>query len=154
MRYCIKWPGRTSRTGGAFDAALEKVKDKPWIASAKTMRTWLGTVLQMGIPQAKQVAPQMFEHFFQPFYEPVPTLEKTQYPNVVADRRTRRRSAPELTIETLKRLRQQGKPFSSVVFPDTDHGLQEFAIRTASAFEPNMPRTISRHCSSGFQAQR
>jgi len=85
--------------------------------------------LQMGIPQAKQAAPGMFEHFFQPFYEPVPTLEKLNIPMLWLIAGKDIEAPPEITIETLQRLRQQGKPFTSVVFPNADHGMQEFEVR-------------------------
>jgi uncharacterized protein len=112
-----------------LETTLEKFKDKPWIATAKSMQSWVGVVLQMGVPQAKQVAPPMFEHFFQPFYEPVPTLEKLNIPMLWLIAEKDIEAPPELTIETLKRLRQQGKPFTTVVFPNADHGLQEFELR-------------------------
>ncbi len=114
---------------GEFEALMEKYKDKPWMATAKSMQSWIGVVLQMGIPQAKQAAPGMFEHFFQPFYEPVPTLEKLNIPMLWLIAGKDIEAPPEITIETLQRLRQQGKPFASVVFPNADHGMQEFEVR-------------------------
>ena len=112
-----------------LETTLEKFKDKPWIATAKSMQSWVGVVLQMGVPQAKQVAPPMFEHFFQPFYEPVPTLEKLNLPMLWLIAEKDIEAPPELTIEALKRLRQQGKPITTVVFPNADHGMQEFELR-------------------------
>lgn len=112
-----------------FDAAMERFKDKPWLAQAKPMQTWIGVMLQMGIPQAKQAAPQMFEHFFQPFYEPVPTLEKLNIPMLWLIAEKDIEAPPEITIATLARLRQQGKRITTRVFPNTDHGLQEFEIK-------------------------
>ncbi len=120
-----------------FDAAMEKFKDKPWFATAKSMQSWVGVVLQMGVGQAKQVAPQMFEHYFQPFYEPALTLEKLNIPMLWLIAEKDIEAPPELTIETLKRLRQQGKPISTVVFPNADHGLQEFEIRDGKRVRTN-----------------
>lgn len=112
-----------------FEATLEKFKDQPWLTTAKSMQSWVGITLQLGMPQAKQVAPQMFEHFFQPFYEPMPTLEKLNIPMLWLIAEKDIEAPPEFTIATLKRLRQQGKPITTVVFPNTDHGLQEFELR-------------------------
>ena len=36
---------------------------------------------------------------------------------------------PEPTIAVLKRLRSEGKPFATVIFPNTNHGITEFVIR-------------------------
>lgn len=112
-----------------FEEKVEKFKDRKWFSSVKELQTWAGSVLQMGIPQAKVVAPQLFGNFFQPFYEPVPTLEKLNIPMLWLIAEKDIEAPPEPTIEVLKRLRQQGKPFSTVIFPNSDHGLLEFEIR-------------------------
>jgi len=36
---------------------------------------------------------------------------------------------PEPTIIVLRRLRKSGKPFETIVFPHSDHGLTEFMMR-------------------------
>jgi uncharacterized protein len=113
----------------AFDEKMEKYKDRAWLSTAKEMQSWVGFVMQQGIPQAKVVAPQMFEQFFQPFYEPVPTLEKLSIPMLWLIAEKDIEAPPEPTIDALKKLRQQGKPFSTIVFPNADHGLQEFEVR-------------------------
>jgi uncharacterized protein len=112
-----------------FEAKIEKFKDKEWFSAAKGLPTWVGLALQMGIPQAKIAAPQMFENFFQPFYEPVPTLEKLNIPMLWLVAEQDIEAPPEPTINALKRLRRQGKPFSTVVFPKADHGMFEFEVR-------------------------
>jgi uncharacterized protein len=112
-----------------FDEKIDKYKGRDWFTLAKGMQSWVGVTLQMGIPQAKVVAPQMFESFFQPFYEPVPTLEKLAIPMLWLIAEEDIEAPPEPTIEALKRLRQQGKPFATVVFPQSDHGLVEFEVR-------------------------
>lgn len=115
------WPG--------FEATLDRFKDRPWLATARTQPSWLGLFLQMGLAQAKLVAPQMFESYFQPFYEPVPTLEKLGTPMLWLIAAEDIEAPPEPTIHALKRLREQGKPFTTVVFPKADHGMQEFVVR-------------------------
>jgi uncharacterized protein len=112
-----------------FDEGLEKFKDRAWLNSVKRTGGWLAVTLQMGVAQAKQVAPQMFEHFMQPFYEPVPTLEKLALPMLWLIAAQDMEAPPEETITTLARLQRQGKPVSMVVFPKADHGLKEFAVK-------------------------
>jgi uncharacterized protein len=111
-----------------FDEKMAKFKDRAWLINAKEMQSWVGFVMQQGIVQAKVIAPPMFEHFFQPFYEPVPTLEKLSIPMLWLIAANDIEAPPEPTIEALKKLRQQGKPFSTVVFPNADHGMQEFDV--------------------------
>ena len=112
-----------------LESKIEKFKDRKWIATVKEIQSWMSVVLQMGIPQAKVAVPQMFENYFQPFYEPVPTLEKLNIPMrwLIAEKDIE--APPEPTIDVLKRLRQQGKPVSTVIFANADHGILEFEMR-------------------------
>jgi uncharacterized protein len=112
-----------------LEGKLDTFKDRAWLATAKGLPTWLGLTLQMGLTQAKVVAPPMFENFFQPFYEPVPTLEKLNIPMLWLIAEQDIEAPPEPTIAALKRLRQQGKPFATVIFPESDHGMFEFEMR-------------------------
>ncbi len=112
-----------------FEAKLDSFQGRQWLAIAKTLPTWVGMSLQMGLAQAKAVAPAMFENFFQPFYEPVPTLEKLGIPMLWLIAEQDMEAPPEPTIEALKRLREQGKPFVTQVFPKSDHGMFEFDVR-------------------------
>ncbi len=113
----------------ALDAALEKFKDRPWLEAVKPMQTWMSVMLQMGIAQAKVAAPAMFEHFFQPFYEPMPTLEKLNIPMLWMIAGQDIEAPPEITVERLQKLREQGKPFSTQIFPNADHGMHEFEMK-------------------------
>jgi uncharacterized protein len=112
-----------------FEATLERFKDRPWLTVARAQPSRVGITLQMGLAQAKVVAPPMFENFFQPFYEPVPTLEELKVPMLWLIAADDIEAPPEPTIKALKRLRQQGKPFATVVFPQADHGMQEYQLR-------------------------
>ncbi len=112
-----------------FERLVERFKDRPWFAVAARQQSWVGVVLQMGIAQAKTAAPQMFRTFFQPFYEPVPTLERLDIPMLWLIAGKDIEAPPELTVAVLSRLRRQGKPVSVVVFANADHGLQDFDVR-------------------------
>ena len=112
-----------------FEAMIAKYKDAKWFATVKGTQTWAGSVLAMGIEQAKVQMPPMFETFFQPFYEPVPTLESLKIPMLWLIAKDDIEAPPEPTIAVLKRLRSEGKPFSTIIFPNTNHGITEFVIR-------------------------
>ena len=112
-----------------FERHLERAKDRPWLALAAQQPSWLGVTMQMGLAQAKTVAPQMFQHFFQPFYDPVPTLERLDIPMLWLMAGQDIEAPPEQTLAVLARLRRQGKPVSVVVFPNADHGMQDFDLR-------------------------
>ncbi len=112
-----------------FEAMIAKYKDTKWFAVVKGTQTWAGSVLAMGIEQAKVQIPPMFETFFQPFYEPVPTLESLNLPMLWLIAKDDIEAPPEPTIAVLKRLRNQGKPFATVIFPNTNHGITEFVRR-------------------------
>ncbi len=112
-----------------FEEMIAKYKDTKWFATVKGTQTWAGSVLAMGIEQAKIQIPPMFETFFQPFYEPLPTLESLNIPMLWLIAKDDIEAPPEPTIAVLKRLRSQGKPFTTIIFPNTNHGIKEFVIR-------------------------
>lgn len=113
----------------SFDALLARFQDRPWFAVAVKQQSWLGVLMQMGLPQAKAAVPGMFQHFFQPFYDPVPTLEQLKIPMLWLVAGKDIEAPPEPTLKVLNRLKQQGKPVSLVVFPNADHGIQDFVVR-------------------------
>ena len=117
------------RDWSSFEEHLERVKNRPWFEVASRQQNWLGATLQMGLTKAKDVAPQMFQHFFQPFYDPVPTLEKLNIPMLWLMGGKDIEAPPEPTLKVLTRLRSQGKAVSVVVFPNADHGIQDFEVR-------------------------
>lgn len=112
-----------------FEEMIAKYKDTKWFAVVKGTQSWAGSVLAMGIEQAKVQIPQMFETFFQPFYEPVPTLESLNIPMLWLIAKDDIEAPPDPTIAVLKRLRSEGKPFLTVIFPNTNHGIVEFTLR-------------------------
>lgn len=112
-----------------FEEMIAKYKDAKWFATVKETQTWAGSVLSMGIEKAKVQVPLLFETFFQPFYEPVPTLESLNIPMLWLIAKNDIEAPPEPTIAVLKRLRSQGKPFATIIFPHTNHGIKEFVIR-------------------------
>jgi hypothetical protein len=111
-----------------FETVAAKYKDKSWFGSLKGSGTWAGFVMEMGIPQAKTVLPQMLGTFFEPFYDPVPTLESLNIPMLWMIAADDIEAPPEITLDVLKRLRSKGKPFETRVFPRSDHGLTEFLV--------------------------
>lgn len=112
-----------------FESALALAKTRPWFEAAAQQPSWLGLTVQMGLEKAKTVAPQMFQSFFQPFYEPVPTLEALGVPMLWLMGGRDIEAPPEKTLQILARLRAQGKPITVVVFPNADHGIQDFVVK-------------------------
>jgi uncharacterized protein len=112
-----------------FERLLDEYRARPWLALAARQQSWLAVVMQMGVAQAKVAAPPMFRTFFQPFYDPVPTLEQLRIPMLWLMAGQDIEAPPELTLDVLARLRRQGQPVSVVVFPNADHGMQEFEQR-------------------------
>lgn len=113
----------------AFERLLERARHRPWFAVASQQPSWLGLTVKMGLDQAKAQAPQMFQHFFQPFYDPVPTLEQLDIPMLWLIAGQDMEAPPGPTIEVLDRLRRQGKRLSVRVFSNADHGMQDFELR-------------------------
>jgi uncharacterized protein len=112
-----------------FEQALTLAKTRPWFDAAARQASWLGLTVQMGLEKAKEVAPQMFQNFFQPFYEPLPTLEAVGVPMLWLMGGKDIEAPPHRTLQILSRLREKGKPISVVVFPEADHGIQDFVIK-------------------------
>lgn len=111
-----------------LEQQLSAFKDRKWLSIAAQEQSWVGVLLQMGLPQAKIAAPGMFKDFFQPFYEPVPTLESLNIPMLWLIAGKDIEAPPELTLVALDRLQRQGKPLTVRVFPNADHGMQDFIV--------------------------
>lgn len=124
---------RTAREGfrdwQPLEAALAQHRDKPWLAETRRQGSWMGLLLQMGLAQAKATAPAMFTHFFQPFYEPEPTLQQLTQPMLWLIAGDDIEAPPGPTLAVLERLKRQGKPVSVTVFPNADHGMQRVEQR-------------------------
>ncbi len=71
----------------------------------------------------------MFQDFFQPFYDPVPTLEKLNIPMLWLVAGKDIEAPPQPTLEVLARLKRQGRNLTVKTFPDADHGIQDFEVR-------------------------
>lgn len=107
-------------------AAVEEYRDRPWMEEVRGSGTWVGQLLGMGVEKARVVVPQMFDHFIDPFYDPVPTLESLEIPMMWVIAGEDIEAPPGPTIETIRRLRGEGKPVDLAVFPGTDHGMVTF----------------------------
>lgn len=117
------------RDWSPFEERIARYRDRGWYAVAARQQSWFGIVSQMGLEQAKAAAPDLFRDFFQPFYDPVPTLEHLEVPMLWLMAGQDIEAPPGPTLAVLERLRRQGKPVTVQVFERADHGLQEFVIR-------------------------
>jgi hypothetical protein len=125
---------RVARQGflGGWDDVEAKVdlyRRTAWFAAITGTPTWVGSILAMGLDSAKAIAPNLVKTYFDPYYDPVPTLAALNIPMlwlIAADDIT---APPGLTLATLEHLRTLGKPFETIVFPRADHGMQQFIER-------------------------
>lgn len=117
------------RDWAPLETRLARLEGQPWWPMVKDLQVWASVLLQMGVAQAKVVAPPMFQQFFQPFYEPVPTLERLHQPMLWLIAGDDLEAPPGPTIAALQRLREQGKPVTTLVVPGTDHGMLRFEQR-------------------------
>ena len=114
---------------GEIESKLTQYRDRRWLAELPQMETWAGSMLKMGLAQAKVVVPKMFETFIDPFYDPVPTLEALDIPMLWLLGGDDIEAPPGPTIEVLARLERSGKPVTTRIFPGADHGIIEFELR-------------------------
>ncbi|HYW51078.1 MAG TPA: alpha/beta fold hydrolase [Gemmatimonadaceae bacterium] len=124
-----------------IDTLLIRYHDRRWLQALPAMETWAGTMLKMGMPQAKRVIPELFTTFVDPFYDPVPTLEGLDIPILWMVAADDIEAPPGPTIATLERLQRAGEKIELRVVPGADHGLIEFTTdgtrRTRTRYAPD-----------------
>jgi dienelactone hydrolase len=111
------------------EAKVAVYRQTKWFAAMRGTPTWVGSILGMGLDSAKAVGPQLLKTYFDPYYDPIPTLESLNIPMlwlIAADDIT---APPGPTLAALERLRGLGKPFETIVFPHADHGMEQFIER-------------------------
>jgi uncharacterized protein len=131
LNSAIHTAARQGFAGGwdEIEATVAKYRHTAWFAALEGTQTWAGALLAMGWERAKVVAPQLFTTFFEPFYDPVPTLESLSIPMLWLIAGDDIEAPPGPTLAALKRLRRIGKPVETIVFPRADHGMTEFVER-------------------------
>lgn len=118
--------GFTEEGWSRIAAKIDEYRGRAWMEAVENTQTWAGQLLTMGLEQAREVVPQMFRSYVDPFYDPVPTLRSLQIPMMWMIAGEDIEAPPGPTIQTLNRLRKAGKPFELMVFPGADHGLTTF----------------------------
>jgi uncharacterized protein len=113
---------------GEIDSLLAKYRDAPWLAAMKGTPTWSGSVLAMGLENAKAQAPKIFQDYFDPYYDPMPALTAIKVPMLWLLAGDDITAPPRLTLEHLAQLRESGHKIQTIVFPHADHGLVEYKI--------------------------
>jgi hypothetical protein len=121
-----------------IEAKVAQYRKMEWFAAVKkTPTTWAGFILNMGLGNAKKVLPEILKSF-DPFYDPVPTLEKLNIPMLWILGGKDIEAPPEVTIAVLERLRTElGKPVETVIFPNADHGIVEFEEKDRKRIKTN-----------------
>jgi dienelactone hydrolase len=107
-------------------AKIDLYKGRPWLDSMRHIpTTWLGFFLNVPKESALQMAPPMMRTI-QPFYDPMVTLQKLNIPMYWLIAGEDIEAPPQLTIERIKKLKANGKPFDLKIYPNTDHGILLF----------------------------
>lgn len=107
-------------------AKIELYKGRPWLDSMRHIpTTWLGFFLNVPKESALQMAPPMMRTI-QPFYDPMVTLQKINIPMYWLIAGEDIEAPPQLTIDRIKKLKADGKPFDLKIYPNTDHGILLF----------------------------
>jgi dienelactone hydrolase len=138
--------GFTAEGWRRLEEKLAAYAGRPWLEKARGTETWLGQLLAMGMEQARDRVPRLFTTFFDPFYDPVPTLASLDVPMLWLLAAEDIEAPPGPTVAVLERLRGAGKPVEVVVFPGTDHGIREFVAgpggRTTTRYAPGYFKAV------------
>jgi dienelactone hydrolase len=138
-----------TRFDGGWDRVAElkgRFKDEPWIealgdSTAGSVMRYPGWVLRLAGPWTM---PRGLDRSW--FYDSRPVLEKLDVPMLWLIGGDDIEAPNELTIVVLKQLEAKGKPFETIVYPGTDHGIVLFA-------EKDGERVYTRYAPGYFQTK-
>ncbi|WP_411282096.1 alpha/beta hydrolase family protein [Gemmatimonas sp.] len=130
------------RQGGAAIRAARRYSREPWW---KAMRgEYTGSVLRYPTWITRLALP--FVDVGTPWnHDPVPVLRSVQAPQLWMIAADDREAPPAETQRRLQALAAEGRPITTVIFPDTDHGIVEFV-------EPRVGQRIRTRFAEGFLA--
>jgi len=114
------------RQGGAGISAVRRYSREPWWNAMRGEYT--GSVLRYPTWITRLALP--FVDVGTPWnHDPVPVLRSVQAPQLWMIAADDREAPPGETLRRLHALAAQGRPITTAVFPDTDHGIVEFVER-------------------------
>lgn len=109
-----------------LEALKRKYGDEPWFKSVRGNIT--AYLLSTSAETARQEGPRLLEGI-PARYDPMPVLTNLEVPQLWILGGQDRDAPPGETIRRLTTLRNAGRPITTVVFPDADHGMYEFETR-------------------------
>ena len=107
-----------------FEAAKEKYRGEPWIEALGG--TPVGDLLRYPAWLARLVGPRLAPPDLSWHYDSEAVLDTLDVPMVWILGGKDRGAPNAKTIETLRRLIDDGRPYELILFPDADHGMVEF----------------------------
>jgi dienelactone hydrolase len=114
---------RGARGWDQLDAARAKYAAQPWWGAMKGEFT--GLVAHHARAEVEAMAPKL-EVGTSWDYDPMPVLRGLQVPQLWILAGADSEAPPEETMRRLRTLAAEGRPITTMVFPDTDHGIVEF----------------------------
>jgi len=114
---------RGARGWEQLDAVRAKYATQPWWNAMKGEYT--GLIAQHSREQVMAMAPQL-EKGTTWDHDPMPVMRALHVPQLWVLAASDREAPPVETRRRLATLAQEGRAITSVVFPDTDHGILEF----------------------------
>ena len=130
----------------ALEARFAQYSQAKWFAAMKGTPTWSGWLIEHGLDQGKVAGPVMFTTVMDAFYDPMPVLRQLTIPSLWLIGGDDLQAPPEPTLSRLTRLRNAGKPITTIVFPHTEHGIRLFTQgphgRVTRAYAPDYFPTV------------
>ncbi len=120
---------------------INQHQDKPWFEALKLTLTWSGVVAKMGVDEAQKAAPEMLKSF-DPFYDPIPTLQQLNIPMFWLFGGQDIEAPPGKSINRLKKLQHHSNQKLKIkVYPDADHGMRLFKTVDNQRAYSNHPKS-------------
>ena len=109
-----------------LDMVKKKYGEAPWYASVRGNFTWY--LLENDAQTIRREAPQLLRGV-PAHYDPMPVLETLDTPQLWLLGGEDRDAPPAETLHRLAALARHGRPITTVVFADAEHGMYEFETR-------------------------
>jgi len=107
-------------------AARQRYAHEPWFGKIKGEYT--GDILALDEATLRREGRKRFDNLDIDWrYDSIGHLRAVQAPQLWVIAGADREAPPEVTVERLQRLRAEGRAIDIVIFPNTDHGIYEFA---------------------------
>lgn len=111
-----------------LQAVRAEFRQEPWFDQIRGEFT--GRILAMTDAELVAHSDVLNRYDIEYDYDALAALRELSMPTLWIDAGEDREAPPELTLERLRMLRDEGRPIEIAVFPDTDHGIVEFEMQS------------------------